>query len=325
MISTRLSLQALAAALAAFVFTGAASAQTYPNRPVRVVSPWPAGGLADGMVRPVLEKLSIALGKPVVLESRSGANGMVGTVYVKNVTPDGYTILLSHVGPMAISPNMKGFQGYDPVRDFLPITQLTSSAMVMIVRNDLPVRTVKELVDYGKSRSGKLNMGSVGIGSTTHLAAEMLKMASGLDYAHIPYKGNGPVVTDMLGGQIDYSFLGYNGVEPFIKAGKVRAIAMTSDGRSRLVPELPSINESIPGVVVDTWFAMHAPAGTPKEIVDRLAREVAAILRTPEMSDKFRQMAFDAVGNTPDQLSTKLRDDLVRWGKVVKATGMTIN
>lgn len=316
---------AAVATIAVFGGISEAAAQAYPNRVVKIISPWPAGGLADSLIRPIIEKLTVVLGQPVILDNRPGANGMVGTALVAKAPPDGYTLLLSHVGPMAISPNMKGFEGYDPVKDFMPISQLTSSSIVLVVRPELPIKTVKELIDYGKAHPSKLNMGSVGPGSTTHLAAEMMRLMGGLDYVHVPYKGNGPVVTDMLGGQIDYSFLGMDGVRSFIQAGKLRALAMTSLKRSTLVPELPTVSETLPGYEVVSWFAMHAPAGTPKPIVDRLSSEFQKIVQTPEMKEKLRQLTFEPEGGTAEQLAIREKEDLARWAKVVKVTGMAIN
>lgn len=312
-----------ALALAAALPTLARSEAAWPAHVVRMILPWPAGGPPDVMIRPVLEKLSVALGQPVILESRAGAGGTIGTAYVAKSAPDGYTVLISHIGPMAINPHMRGFQGYDPLKDFLPVTQLTSTSLVLVVREDLPVKDVREFIAYSKTR--QLNFGSVGPGSTTHLAGEMMRSRGGYDFVHVPYKGTGPLVTDMLAGRIDYSLLSMNAVEGFIKTGKLRALAMTSLKPSTLYPQLPTVSEVLPGFEFDSWFGVHVPAGTPRPIVDRLYREIVQILKQPDIAEKIRQTGFEPVGSTPEELDARLRADYEHWGVIVKAARLSMD
>lgn len=309
--------------VAALACIGEAAAQAYPNRIIKVINPWAPGGVADTLMRPINDGLAAALGQPVILENRPGANGTIGSAVVAKAPPDGYTLLMSHFGPMIISPNMQGFSAYDPIKDFEPVTLLVRSSVVLVVRNDLPVNSVKELIDYGKAHPGKLNLASVGAGSPPHLAAEMMRMMAGVEYLHVPYKGNVPAATDLIAGRVDYTFLAMDGMKPFIQAGKLRALAMTSLNRYSLAPELPTVSETLPGFELASWFAVHAPAGTPKQIVDRLSREIQRIVRSPEISEKLRRLYFQPAGTTPEELATTQREDLARWGKVVKAAGMT--
>lgn len=308
--------------IAAFVWVTEAAAQAYPNRVIRVINPWSPGGVADALMRPINDELAAALGQPVVLENRPGANGTIGSAAVAKSPPDGYTLLMSHSGPMVITPSMQGFSAYDPVKDFEPVSLLVRSSVVLVVRNDLPVKSVKELIDYGKANPGKLNLASVGAGSPPHLAAEMMRMMTGVEYMHVPYKGNAPVATDLIAGRVDYTFLAMDGMKPFIQAGKLRALAMTSLERYPLAPELPTVSETLPGFGMASWFAVHAPAGTPKDIVDRLSHEIQKIVRKPEMAERIKRMYFIPAGTTPEELAATQKDDLARWGKVVKAIGM---
>ena len=301
------------------------AAQSYPNRVIKIIVPWPVAGPSDSMLRPVMDKLSAMLGQPIIMESRPGANGTIGTAFVAKAAPDGYTLLLSHAGPMAISPSMKGFKGYDPVKDFAPISQLTSSSMVLVVRNDLPVKNIKEPIEYSKSSPKKLNLGSVGAGSTTHLAAAMMAASSGLDYVHVPYKGSAPLVTDLLAGELDFTLVGWSAISAFLPGGKVRALAMSSAQRWPLNPDLPVIGETIPGFEANPWYALHAPAGTPKSITNLLSADIAKILVMPDVVAVFKQLSMQPTSSTPEQLEAKLIKDLAIWGPVARSSGMTMD
>jgi tripartite-type tricarboxylate transporter receptor subunit TctC len=223
---------------------------------------------------------------------------------------------------MAISPSMMASLPYDPVKSFAPITQLTSSPLTLIVRPDLPVKSVKEFLDYAKANPGKLNLGSIGLGSTTHLAAELLRSMTGIEYVHVPYKGSAPVINDMLGGQVEFSFLNIGGALPYIQSGRLRAVAMTGAKRSANMPDLPAIAETVPGYEASAWYGMAAPAGTPKPIVDRLHDEFVRILRTPEITKRLAEMSYDVEGTTPEQHAQKIKDDIARWAAVIKAAGI---
>lgn len=311
-----------AVTLTSVALSGIARADGWPAMPIRLINPWPPGGPADIVARPIMEKLSRALGQPIVVENKAGANGIIGANFVANAAPDGYTLLFSHVGPIAISPAMDSKIPYDPVKDLEPVTQIVSGPTVLVVRPELPITSVPELIDYAKKNAGKLTYGSVGQGSTTHLAGEMLHMMSGIEIVHVPYKGAAPVLTDLLASQIDMAFINVSGALPYIRAGKLRAIAVTTLKRSSVLPDLPTVAETLPGFEVSSWYGLMAPARTPKKIVDRLYQEVAVILKMPDIVDLMRQSGLEPEGTTPEQYAAYIREELVRWAKLVKETGV---
>jgi len=313
------------AILAAFAFASAASAQQYPNKPIRIINPWTPAGPAELLARTIGVKLQESLGQPVLIESRPGANGTIGATFVAKSAPDGYTILFSHVGPMAIHPAVAASMPYDTLKDFEPITQVAAGALVLLVRNDIPAKSVPELVAYAKANAGKLSCGSVGPASTTHFACEMFNMMGGVSTIHVPYKGSAPVVTDMLGGQIAISFLNIAGVKGQLKANQLRPLAVTTLKRSAVLPDLPAMNELMPGFEVNSWYGMMAPAGTPKAIVQLLQRETAKALKAPEVNERLRAAGLDPVGNTPEEHAAQLRADLERWAKVAKTAKIKID
>jgi tripartite-type tricarboxylate transporter receptor subunit TctC len=299
----------------------AARAETWPSRPIKLINPWPPGGPADIVARPIIEKLGVALGQPVVMENKSGANGTIGANLVAKAAPDGYTLLFSHVGPIAISPAMQADLPYDPLKDLVAITQIVSGPTVLLVRSDLPITSVPTLIDYAKKNAGKLTYGSVGPGSTTHLAGEMLHVIAGIDIVHVPYKGAAPVLTDLLAGQIDMSFINVAGALPHIQSGKVRALAVTTLKRSSVLPDLPTVAETLPGFEVNSWYGLMAPASTPKAIVDRLYKEVSTILKMPDIVERLKQAGLDPEGTTPAQHTAHIGEERSRWAKLVKETG----
>jgi tripartite-type tricarboxylate transporter receptor subunit TctC len=296
----------------------------WPARPIRLINPWTPGGPADAIARPLSQKLTEALGQPVVMENRPGANGTIGATAVARSAPDGYTLFFSHVGPVAISPNFSANMQYDVLRDFAPITQLVSGAIVLVVRPDVPARNVAELIALARSKPGEISYGSVGPASTTHLAGEMLAMMGGVQMLHVPYQGSAPVVTDLLGGRLHFGFINLAGVLPQIEAGHVRALAVSTERRSTRVPDLPTVAETLPGFEVNSWYGMMAPAGTPPAIIDRVQRECVAALRSPELSAQMRNQGLDVEGTTPEQYGQKIRDDLRRWGELARATGIRV-
>ncbi len=313
------------AAVAMLAFSSIASAQSYPSKPIRLINPWTPGGPAELLTRIVGNKLHEQLGQPVVIESKSGANGTIGASFVAKSAPDGYTILFSHVGPMAISPAVVEKMPYDTLKDFEPITQVAAGALVLLVRNDIPIKNVQELIAYGKANQGKMSCGSVGPASTSHLACELLNMLGGVQTIHVPYKGSAPVVADMLGGNISISFLNIAGVKPQLDAKQIRPVAVTTLKRSAVLPDLPAMNELLPGFEVNSWYGMMAPAGTPKEIVQLLQRETAKALKAPDVLERLKTLGLDPVGSTPEEHAAQLRDDLARWAKVAKAAKLKIN
>ena len=310
-------------ALVVSCLIGNSLAQTYPNKPVKVINPWTAGGPADIVARPILNKLSERLGQAVVMENKAGANGVIGSAYVAKSAPDGYTLLFSHVGPIAISPSMQKDMPYNSITDFEPITQVVSAPTVLLVRSDFPAKNFEELIAIIKSKPGKLSYGSVGLGSTTHLAGEMLHLQGGLELLHIPYKGAAPVITDLLGGQIDMAFINISGAISYIESGKLKGLAVTTLKRSTLLPNLPTVAETYPGFEVNSWYGFMAPANTPKAIITRLQQELAAILKMPDIVQALKAGGLDPEGSTPEQYTIKIKDDLARWSAVVKSTGLT--
>ncbi len=299
-----------------------AHAQTYPSKPITLVNPWAPGGASDIIARPIMQKLAKMLGQPVIIENKAGANGTIGATFAAKAPNDGYTLFFSHVGPMAISPALQRVQ-YDPVKDFQPVTQLVSGPLVLVVRPDLPIANITEFIAYAKTHPGKLTYGSVGTGSTTHLAGEMLSLMTGVQLLHIPYKGNAQVITDMIGGQIDAAFINVAAAIPFFKPEKLRPLAVTTLKRSTTLPKLPPIADTLPGYEVNSWYGIMVPAGTPRPIIDRLYAELAVILKSPDIVEQMKQGGLSIVGSTPAQYALKLREDIVRWAKLIKATGVT--
>jgi tripartite-type tricarboxylate transporter receptor subunit TctC len=318
-------ISALAFATVAALFAASASAQPYPNKPVRLINPWTPAGPAELLTRIIGAELQKSLGQPFVVENKPGANGTIGATFVAKSAPDGYNILFSHVGPMAISPAVVEKMPYDTLKDFAPITQVASGSLVLLVRNDIPITNLKELVAYGKANQGKMSCGSVGPASTSHLACELFNMLGGVQTIHVPYKGSAPVITDMLGGQISISFLNIAGVKPQLDAKQLRPVAVTTLRRSAVLPDLPAMNDTMPGFEVNSWYGMMAPAGTPRDIVLLLQRETAKALKLPEVVDKLKQFGLDPVGNTPEEHAAQLRVDLDRWGKVAKAAKIKVD
>jgi tripartite-type tricarboxylate transporter receptor subunit TctC len=310
---------------ALLLFSTAAFSQQYPTKPVRVIIPWPPGGPAEGLMRTVAAKMSEVLGQPFILEAKPGANGEIGTALVAKAPNDGYTILMSHLGPTAISPGLKKDLPYDVLKDFEPITQIIAGPTLLVVRNGLPVKSVKELIDYARANPGKLTYASVGVASTTHLAGEMLNMAAGINTLHVPYKGSTPAITDMMGERVDFAFFGISGSMQQAKAGQIRMLAISTLKRSPNFPEIPAVSETLPGFELNSWYGMMAPAGTPKAIVNRLSQEVAAAVRKPDVVEWMKQNGLDPVGSTPEQHAAQIRSELAKWAKAAKDAKVTTN
>lgn len=312
----------MAKLLIAMSVTTSALAADYPTRTITVINPWTAGWPADTVARPILQKLSEALKQPVVLENKAGANGVIGANYVARANPDGYTLLFSHVGPITISPAVQKEMPFDSVRDFAPITQIVSAPTVLVVRPDLPIHNLKEFIEYARANPGKLSYGSVGTGSTTHLAGEILATMANVNMLHVPYKGAAPVMTDLLGGQINCTFLNIAALMPHIKSGQVRPIGVSTLKRSALLPEIPAIAETYPGFEVNSWYGMMAPAKTPANIVNLLQKEIAKILQMPEIIQTLQAVGLSVEGTTPEQYAEQIKRDLSRWQTAVTKAGI---
>ncbi len=318
-------LGALTLAVSAAMSLPSLAVASYPERPITVVNPWTAGGPADTVARPILDKLSAALGQPVILENRAGANGTIGSSHVARAKPDGYTLLFSHVGPITISPAVQKSMPYDSVKDLAPITQIVSAPNVLVVRPDLPIHNLQELVAYARAHPGKLSYGSVGPGSTTHLAGEILANMAGIELLHVPYKGAAPVLTGLLGKEIDMAFLNVAGVGAYIDSGKLRGLGVTTLKRSTLLPKLPAITEVYPGFEVNSWYGLMAPAGTPQPIIDLLQENVSKILKTQDIVEMFEKRGLAPEGTTSVEYAAQIQRDLKRWREVVEKAGLERN
>jgi tripartite-type tricarboxylate transporter receptor subunit TctC len=312
------------ASFAPLAFGREDGAASYPDHMVRLINPWTPGGPGEAIARPVAEVLSKAWNQSVVVESRPGANAVVGSAYVAKARPDGYTLLLGQTGPNTISPFLGDGTPYDPVKDFAPITQLTSAPLALAVRADLPIHTIADLIAYGRAHPGKLSFGSVGYGSTTQIAGELLKSMGRFDMLHVPYKGAAPVITDLMGGRISMTFLNIAGILPYVgSAGKLRPIAVTTTKRSSFMPDVPAIAETLPGFDVTSWYSLMAPGGTPAGIVDKIYRDIVAGARTPEFITTLKMAGQELTLSTPQEFAKTLQTESAKWQKLIKDNHIT--
>jgi tripartite-type tricarboxylate transporter receptor subunit TctC len=303
----------------------AAFAQEYPAKPIRFIVPQPPGGTSDILARAFAQKLAESLHQQVVVDNRAGASGTIGTDVAAKSTPDGYTIMLAYT-THTTTPGIYGKLPYDPVADFTPVTILTAAPLLLVVHPKIPVTSVKELIIYAKSRPGELNFCSAGNGSGSHLAGELFNMMTGVKLTHIPYKGSSLAITELIGGQVQLMFAGIVPIDPHVKAGRVRGIAVSSLKRSTAIPQVPTIAESgLPGFEVVGWYGVLAPARTPPVIIERLHREFLKILQTPEIRDRLTSEGAEPVGNTPAEFTAFLKTDIARWAKVIKAAGAKLD
>jgi len=311
------------AALAALCLLPAAQADQWPSHPIRMVVPFPAGSSPDLIARILTERLGAALGQPVIVENRPGAGGNIGTGMVAKAVPDGYTLLFTINGPLVTAPTLYRHLGYDPVRQLAPVTLVATSPNVLVVDAKLPVHTLKEFVALAKAKPGVLNYGSVGSGSAAHLAMEQLKSMAGIDLQHVPYPGFPQITTAIVGGQVQAGFMVPAIAMPLVNAGKLRILAVTSSGRTAVLPSVPTVAESgYPGFEATSWQAILAPAGTPPAIIDRLYRELIAIIGSPEVREKMRLQYFVPAGTAPASLRQTMATEKVRWDKVIRAAGV---
>ncbi len=304
---------------------GMAMAQTpFPNKPVMLVVPFPPGGALDIVARAMADEMRKSLAQPVVVENRPGAGGTVGSGVVARAAPDGYTILLGSVATHAIGPGLYRSIPYDALKDFAPITQVTSSPLLVTSSAKLNVNTFAELMATVRAQPGKLNYASTGNGTAVHLAGEMLKSAANLDVVHVPYKGGAEAITALVTGESSYMVVNVELVLPQVRAGKARALAVTGPKRLSALPDVPTLRESgYPAAELTTWFGLFAPAGTPKPIVERLQRDAATALQT--LTERFAAQGDEAVGSTPEQFTAFVRSEHAKWGKVIKDFGVKID
>jgi len=299
-----------------------AAAQDYPNRPVRVVVAFPAGGPTDFVARLLGDKLKDTFGQ-VIVENKAGANGALGADYVAKSPPDGYTLFLSTVGAVAITPNMRADLPYDTLRDFAPVTLVVRNTTLLVVRSDSPVTNVKDFVALAKSKNGDFPFASTGVGSTTHLATEMFSTVAGFKYVHVPYRGAAPALTDLLGGQVQAFFADVPVLMPQINGGKVRPLATASNQRNPMLPDVPTLAEvGYPGTASDNWYGLLAPAKTPPAIIAKIHDAFVAATNDPVVKDKLIKSGAIPVANTPEQFGQFLKEELARWGKLVREKGI---
>jgi tripartite-type tricarboxylate transporter receptor subunit TctC len=316
-------LSRIAAAAAALAFCGSAFAQAFPSKPIRIVIPFVAGGPSDTVGRAIGSKFQEFLGQPAVVENRPGANGAIAAEFVAKSDPDGYTILVGSIGVFSINAALYKDLRYDPVRDFAPITLAVTNPNVLITKLDFGPKSVKELVEFAKKNPGKISYGSSGTGSSDHLTSELFKQMTGTFGVHIPYRGGAAVITDLLGGQIEASFQNLGNVVTNVKAGKIRALAVTGRTRAPQLPDVPTVAESgYPDLIVTSWQAAGAPAKTPRDIVARLNDASVKALRSPDIRERLTQIGFDVVASTPDEFGRFMKEEVDRWTKVVQRGGI---
>lgn len=305
-----------------------AVAADYPDKPIRLVVTFGTGGGTDILGRILAQKLTESLGQPVVVENRPGAGGNIGMEYVAKAAPDGYTLVLAYWATLTVNPTLYAKAGFDPVRDFDPVTQLTMQPSILVVSPSVPANSVAELIALAKAKPGQLNYASAGSGTGQHLNGELLKSMAGVDIVHIPYKGGigGQILTDLFAGQVQIYFVDPLPGLPHIRSGKLRPLAVTSLRRSPVLPDLPTMAESgLPGFEVINWSGVLAPKGTPRPIIDKLHAEFTKILASPDMKERFAKEGYEAVGNTPEQFGAFIQTELTKWSKLIKDTGLRVD
>jgi tripartite-type tricarboxylate transporter receptor subunit TctC len=299
-----------------------AVAQSWPAKPIRLVVPFPAGGPTDIVSRTMAQKLTEELGQQVIVDNRGGAGGIIGTEQVAKSAPDGYTLLMGTIGGIAVAMSLQPNRGYDSLRDLAPVTQSVTVTNILVVHPTVPAHNVKELLAIAKARKGGLNYASSGNGTVTHLAGELFKLLGKVDITHVPFKGGAPAMTALLSGEVDMSYENSLVILPHVKSGKVRALAVTGARRSRLMPELPTIAETLPGYDASGWYGLFVPAATPKAIVTRLNAASVKVLHKPQVIERLSSQGAEPIGNTPDEFAKFVRSEIDKWAHLVKTAHM---
>ncbi|HEY4140518.1 MAG TPA: tripartite tricarboxylate transporter substrate binding protein [Pseudolabrys sp.] len=311
--------------VAAALTTQPASADDYPNRPITLIVPFPPGGSTTVMARNVADKMAVALGQSIIVDNRGGAGGTLGTRIAAKAAPDGYTIVLSYTGTFSIAPTAYASVGYDPRKDFAPIGMIGAAPNLVVITPSLPVKSIAELTAYAKAQTAPMQYGSPGVGTVNHLAGELLANAMGVTMQHIPYKGNGPALGDLIGGHIPLMFVPIPVSLGNVKAGKLRALAISSAKRSPLAPEIPTLAESgMPGFDVALRYGLAAPAGTPKPIIDRLNKELNVALADPDVQKRLANEGADALPGTPEAYAADIDKEETKWGALVRKLGLKL-
>ena len=312
-----------AAAIGALILS-TSFAQTWPSKPIRMINPYAPGGFGDTIARPMFDQLGQALGQPIIVESQAGANGTLASNVVAKASPDGYTLLIANLGPIAMNPVLYPATTQDPLKAFVPITQLVSGPLVILTHPEFAAKTLPELMQYARSNPGKVTYGSVGPGSTTHLAGELLALKGNVDLLHIPFKGAAPVITNLLGKQVDIGIVNISLAKPHIDAGRLIPLAVTTVKRSSILPNVPAVAEVVPGFEVNPWWGLMAPAGTSPEIVARIEKEMIRILQIPAIASRLRESGLEPEGTTASAFGKTIASDLDQWREVVKANKITL-
>ena len=302
-----------------------AYAQNYPNKPVRLVLPYPPGGGTDVIARPLAQKLGEYLGQQVIVDNRGGAGGNIGMEFVAKSPPDGYTLVLALSAQFAVNPALYPRLPYDPVKDYAPISLLANAPYLLIVHPSVPAKSVRELITLVKAHPGQLAYSSSGSGSGAHLAGEMFRSLAHVVITHVPYKGAGPAMPDLIAGQVQMSFVTYTASAPHLQSGRLRALGVTTAQRSPALPDLPAIAETLAGYNSAVWYGFAAPAGTPREIVARLNSEVLRVLAAPDFRNRITIAAVAPIGSTPEEFGSFISSEIVRWAKVVKYSGARVD
>jgi tripartite-type tricarboxylate transporter receptor subunit TctC len=300
----------------------AQAADGYPSRPIRMIVAYPPGGGTDQVGRVMADQLSQTLGQNVVVDNRGGATGNIGTELAARAVPDGYTLLMGNVAPNAVNVSLFKKLGFDPVRDFAPVSLVAVTPNILVTNPSIPVKTVKELIAYAKAKPGALNFPSAGVGSSSHLAGEMLKSMTGISMVHIPFKGGGPALVAVIAGEVQIMFATMPAAMPHVKSGKVKPVAVTTTKRSQAMPDLPTIAESgVKGYEASTWYGLLAPARTPQAIVTRLHGDTVKILAGPTRQ-RLEVQGFEPEGGTPAEFTAYIKSEIIKWAKVIKDAGI---
>jgi len=312
-------------AVAAGLAAPAALAQSFPAKPVRIVVPFGAGGGTDNLVRVFSPKLGEFFGQQVVVDNRPGASAMIGTELVARAAPDGYTVLMTDTS-LTVNPSLYRKMPYDTLKDLAPVILAASAPVILVAHPSLPARSVKELVALARARKGELNYASGGVGASTHLGGELLKQEAKIDLIHVPYKGTGPAIADVVAGQVTIMFSGISSAKQFVQAGRLRAIAVTGERRNPAMPEVVTFKEmGLPGVDAGTYWGALVPASTPRDVIARINREIDRALQVPEVKARLVDLGYEVIGGPPERYGENIRAELAKWDRVVKAAGITLN
>ena len=313
----------LAISIIALVISFNGQAQSYPNQPIRLVIPFAAGGPSDVLARGFSQKLGESLGQPIIIDNKPGAGTNLAAEFVAKSKADGYTIFLMMVGTQAINETLYKKLSYNTIKNFSPISLVASSSLMLVANPSVPVKNVADLIAYSKANPGKINFGSSGTGTPLHLGGELFNVQAGTTLNHVPYKGAAPALTDVLGGQIQTAMVGTPAALPFVKTGKLTAIGVTSLKRSSNAPEIPAIAETLPKFEVELVYAMVAPAGTPKDIINKLNSQLVSVLNNPEIKSQLNSKGFDVISSSPEQLGEYIKSEVSKWAPIVKKSGAT--